>query len=224
MGGWEYPVHYMRGGTSTGLVLWEPFVPAAEPVREELLRHLLGTPQAGTLVGNRQLTGLGRGPATSNKVFLVRREEAAGELRLVSTLAQLASDHARIDWGVNCGNMSAALPLWALDTGLLPMPAVGDVELAIRNTNTGVLTTARLPRDADGTLVLTEIPGVPGAFPRVDLFLHQPVGAKTGRLLPTGAAEDRVEGCRVSCVDVAVPMVIIEAADLGKTAHEPIRA
>jgi len=41
LGVWEYPVHYMRGGTSTGLVLWEPFVPAAEPVREELLRHLL---------------------------------------------------------------------------------------------------------------------------------------------------------------------------------------
>jgi 2-methylaconitate cis-trans-isomerase PrpF len=70
---------------------------------------------------------------------------------------------------------------------------------------------------------MAEIPGVDGAFPSVDLFLHDPVGAKTGQLLPTGAAEDQVAGHRVSCVDVAVPMVIAEAAAFGKTAHEPVR-
>ncbi|KTT14508.1 PrpF protein, partial [Pseudomonas oryzihabitans] len=49
-----------------------------------------------------------------------------------------------------------------------------------------------------------------------------PVGSKTGALLPTGAVVDEIEGVAVSCVDVAVPMVIIAAASLGKTAHEPI--
>jgi 4-oxalomesaconate tautomerase len=56
----------------------------------------------------------------------------------------------------------------------------------------------------------------------VDLFLANPVGAKTGRLLPTGNAVDSVAGYAVSCVDVAVPMVIARAADFGKTAHEKI--
>ena len=63
-----------------------------------------------------------------------------------------------------------------------------------------------------------------GAFPGVDLFLANPVGAKTGRLLPTGRAVDEVAGYAVSCVDVAVPMVIACAADFGKTAHEKIEA
>ena len=61
-----------------------------------------------------------------------------------------------------------------------------------------------------------------GAFPGVDLFLANPVGAKTGRLLPTGRPVDDVAGYAVSCVDVAVPMVIARAADFGKTAHETI--
>jgi len=211
----EFPVHHMRGGTSTGLVLWTPFVPADTALREELLRHLMGVPQTGQYKGNRQITGLGRGPATSNKVFLADIEHVPDGPQLVSTLAQLTSDHADIDWRVNCGNMSAALPLWAIDAGL----AQGG-ELKIRNTNTGIVTTARMKRQADGHYEMAEIPGVDGAYPAVDLFLHRPVGAKTGKLLPTGRAQDDIAGHRVSCVDVAVPMVIVDAAGFGKTGHE----
>ncbi|MEG1115770.1 MAG: PrpF domain-containing protein, partial [Janthinobacterium sp.] len=101
----EFPVHHMRGGTSTGLVLHASSVPADLALREELLRHLMGTPQSGPLPGNRQLTGLGRGAPTSNKVFLVDVERHEGQPRLVSTLAQLAGGHGDIDWSVNCGNM-----------------------------------------------------------------------------------------------------------------------
>ncbi|MDE2082147.1 MAG: PrpF protein [Burkholderiales bacterium] len=221
----EFPVHHVRGGTSTGLVLAERLAPAATALREELLRHLLGTPLQGRHPGNRQITGLGRGTATSNKVFFVDAEPGDGAPRLVSTLAQGAAEHGDIDWSVNCGNLSAALPLWALDVGLaLREDGDGTQAIDIRNTNTGVLTTARVRRHADGRFTDTEIPGVDGAFPAVDLFLHDPVGAKTGRLLPTGQALDVVGGHRVSCVDVAVPMVIADAAGFGKTAHEPIAA
>lgn len=218
----EFAVHYMRGGTSTGVVIWEPLLPRDEHLRNELLRHLMGVPLSDRQPGNRQITGLGRGPATSNKVFLVRVEDAAGEPRLVSTLAQLASDHGEIDWSVNCGNMSSALPLWAIDTGLIEAPATGVFEIAINNTNTGVITTARMSRDQHGRFVNAEIPGVSGAFPSVDLFLHSPVGNKTGALLPTGSALDAIAGHQVSCVDVAVPMVIADAQSFGKTGHEPV--
>lgn len=219
---WEFPVHHMRGGTSTGLVIWEPAAPADDELREELLRHLMGVPLEGERPGNKQTTGLGRGPATSNKVFFARMEQADAGARLVSTLAQLAADHGRIDWSVNCGNMSSALQLWALDSELVEHIATGAHELAIRNTNTGVLTTSRMVLQADGAFAPAEIPGVMGRHPAVDLFLHQPAGAKTGALLPTGNAVDTIAGVRVSCVDVAVPMVIVRAADLGKTGHESV--
>ncbi|MCI8211181.1 PrpF protein [Pseudomonas sp. S25] len=218
----ELPVHYMRGGTSTGVVIWEPLLPRDEELRAEVLRHLMGVPLSGDQPGNRQITGLGRGPATSNKVFLARIEETSAGPQIISTLAQLASDHSAIDWSVNCGNMSSALPLWALDTGLIPAPASGTFEVPIKNTNTGVVTLARMYRDEQGRFINAEIPGVHGAFPSVDLFLQSPVGNKTGAFLPTGNVLDRVAGHDVSCVDVAVPMVIADAAGFGKTGHEPI--
>lgn len=222
----EFPVHHMRGGTSTGLVLWDRAAPADLTLREELLRHLMGVPLEGRIPGHRQVTGLGRGPATSNKVFFADVESTPAGPRLVSTLAQLAGNHSGIDWSVNCGNMSAALPLWALDTGLMgsDLPATGPVSIEIRNVNTGVISTARMTRELNGSFVMVEIPGVDGAFPGVDLFLKDPVGAKTGLLLPTGAPSNVIDGHTVSCVDVAVPMVIADAAEFGKTAHEPAQA
>ncbi|WP_244216223.1 PrpF domain-containing protein [Phytopseudomonas daroniae] len=218
----EFPVHHVRGGTSTGLVLWEPFAPADPALREELLRHLMGVPLSGSQPGNRQITGLGRGAPTSNKVFFVDWESASDGERLVSTLAQLAGDHAAVDWSVNCGNLSSALPLWALDVGLVTTAPGEARDIGIRNSNTGVLSTGRIGRAADGALVTAAIPGVDGEFPSVDLFLHDPVGAKTGQLLPTGQVVERIDGRAVSCVDVAVPMVIALASDFGKTAHEPL--
>jgi 4-oxalomesaconate tautomerase len=220
---WEFPVHHMRGGTSTGLVIWEPIAPADPALREELLRHLMGVPLEGEVPGNRQTTGLGRGPATSNKVFFADLERADDGPRLVSTLAQLAADHGRIDWSVNCGNMSSALQLWAIDTGLAPYGPAGTHTIDIRNTNTGVLTTSRMVVAPDGGFADAEIPGVMGRHPAVDLFLHHPAGARTGALLPTGQPVDVIDGVAVSCVDVAVPMVIARAADFGKHAHESVR-
>src|SRR5258706_4779479 len=213
----ELPVYHMRGGTSTGIVLWHEHLPADLTLREEAIRWIMGVPPAGDVKGNKQTTGLGRGPSTSNKVFIVDRSPNAGA-DITSTLAQLASDKSAIDWSVNCGNMSAALTMYALDTGIF-RASPGTTVMRIFNTNTRVITDATV-KTPDGTPYIpadTEIPGVMGKFPGVELSLRNPVDAKTGKLLPTGNAIDSFAGVAASCVDVAVPMVIVSAADLGKT-------
>jgi 4-oxalomesaconate tautomerase len=218
----EFPVHHVRGGTSTGLVIWDRIAPAEIALREELLRHLMGLPLIGTRPGNKQITGLGRIVPTGNKVFFAELESSSdGQPLLISTLAQLASDKSAIDWSVNCGNMSAALPVWALDTGLVQRDGDGIFELDIRNTNTGVTAASRMVF-GEGLPENATIPGVDGTWPGVDLFLNEPVGAKTGKLLPTGNAVDQIEGLDVSCVDVAVPMVIARASDFGRDVHDRI--
>jgi hypothetical protein len=163
---------------------------------------------------------------TSNKVFFARIERSeAAQPKIVSTLAQLAADTSEIDWSVNCGNMSAALPLWALERGIWqPDASSRSFEIEIFNSNTRSTMVARMTLSDEGTWTTAEIDGVDGAFPAVDLFLANPVGAKTGRLLPTSNAIDAFDGVEASCVDVAVPMVILRAADLEKTATEPIEA
>ena len=219
----EFPLLHVRGGTSTGLVISERWAPEQLELREELLRHLMGLPLEGARPGNKQITGLGRIVPTGNKVFFARMEEAGRGRRIVSTFAQLAADKASVDWSVNCGNMTAALPLWALETGNADAGNSDTFEIDIFNTNTNVAAGARMRRNSDGTFIAAEIPGVDGSFPAVDLFLANPVGAKTGQLLPTGRAVDEIAGYRVSCVDVAVPMVIARAADFGKTGHDTAR-
>jgi 2-methylaconitate cis-trans-isomerase PrpF len=222
-GVWEFPVLHVRGGTSTGLIIWDRVAPQQLELREELLRHLMGLPLQGSVPDTRQITGLGRGHPTSNKVFFADLKlNAAGAPQIVSTLAQLAAGKSQIDWSVNCGNMSAALPFWAIDQHFLPRELNGNCEVEIFNTNTKTTMIARVGLAGDG-FTFAQIPGVNGAFPEVDLFLTNPVGAKTGKALPTGSAADRFGDFLVSCVDVAVPMVIARASDFGKTGTEPIR-
>lgn len=217
-----FPVSYMRGGTSTGVVLWGPHLAPFGEWREEVIRKIMGVPDNGELKGNKQITGLGRGPATSNKVFIVEPGDGV-QADFNSTLAQLAAEKSAIDWSVNCGNMSAAIPLFLINNGLLP---AGDptTEVRVFNTNTSVITDCRA-RTPGGQAVIpadTEIPGVVGAFPGVELSLREPVGAKTGQLLPTGRVRDVFDGVEVSCVDVAVPMVILRADALGLRGNESV--
>jgi 2-methylaconitate cis-trans-isomerase PrpF len=213
----------VRGGTSTGLIIWDRAAPQQLELREELLRHLMGLPLQGSIQDSKQITGLGRGYPTSNKVFFAEMAStASGRPQIVSTLAQLAPGKSEIDWSVNCGNMSAALPLWAIDQQFLPMDLNGHGEVDIFNTNTKAAMVARVGL-TDDTFTFAQIPGVNGSFPGVDLFLADPVGAKTGQLLPTGSPADSFGPFEVSCVDVAVPMVIARASEFGKTGTEPVK-
>ena len=216
----EIPVWHARGGTSTGIVLLAEQLPGSTALREEVIRNVMGVPLSGEEPGNRQITGLGRGITTSNKVFVLDTSERPG-FDLESTLAQLAAGKAAIDWSVNCGNMSASLPLVAFEAGLA-VPRAGRNTLKIYNTNTGIAADAVIempdpgaPLDPD-----TEMPGVMGRWPGVALSLVDPVGSKTGKLFPTGARRETILGVEVSCLDFAMPMVIARAEDLGCRADE----
>lgn len=218
----HFPVSYMRGGTSTGVILWGPYLAPLADFKEEIIRKIMGVPDEGELKGNKQITGLGRGPATSNKVFILEPGDGVNA-DFNSTLAQLAAEKSAIDWSVNCGNMSAAIPMFLLEHGLL-QPSAPTTSVRIFNTNTGVVTDCRVstPEGRPAIPADTEIPGVYGTFPGVELSLRDPVGAKTQKLLPTGHVRDTFDGVAVSCVDVAVPMVILRADAVGLQGNESV--
>ena len=46
------------------------------------------------------------------------------------------------------------------------------------------------------------------------------IGSKTGSLFPTGTTIDTIDGIDVTCIDVAVPMVIARSTDLGISGYE----
>ena len=66
----------------------------------------------------------------------------------------------------------------------------------------------------------TSIDGVPGTAAPVELQFMDIVGGSTGSMLPTGRSVDEIDGFRVTCMDVAMPIVIGRAEDFGLTGYE----
>ena len=65
------------------------------------------------------------------------------------------------------------------------------------------------------------IDGVPGTGAPVVLSFSDVVGSKCGAMFPTGAVQEEIDGVAVSCVDVAMPMVMMRAGDLGLSGYDP---
>jgi 2-methylaconitate cis-trans-isomerase PrpF len=143
------------------------------------------------------------------------------------TFAQVSVDEAVVDYSGNCGNMSSAIGPFAVEEGLVARPADGEAVVRVHNTNTAKIIVARFPVQdgalaADGELALD---GVAGTAAPIRLEFVEPGGAKTGRLLPSGAARDVLEvpglgSIAASCVDAANPCVFVAAEAVGKTGSE----
>ncbi|MBE8596168.1 PrpF domain-containing protein [Xenorhabdus sp. BG5] len=210
------PLYYVRGGTSTGIVLLQKHLPEKKELKEEILRHIMGVPLEGKNENNKQLQGLGRETTTSNKAFIIDIDYQAK--KVISTFAQLEKESSTVSWEVNCGNMTSSIPLVIRDLPeeKLLMP---DGKLSIYNTNTNkniVCTMANVSPKYQ----LAHIPGVVGDFPEINVSFADPACSKTKALFPTGNLIDKVNGVPVTCIDVAVPMIIINAESLGVSGYE----
>ena len=64
------------------------------------------------------------------------------------------------------------------------------------------------------------IDGVPGTAAPISLAFSDTAGSTCGALLPTGQVVDTVDGVEVTCIDNGMPVVILDAADLGITGYE----
>jgi 4-oxalomesaconate tautomerase len=61
---------------------------------------------------------------------------------------------------------------------------------------------------------------VPGTAAPVGINFTAAIGSVTKKLLPTGRPLEVIDGIQVSCVDVAMPMILMRAAAFGKTGYE----
>jgi 4-oxalomesaconate tautomerase len=65
------------------------------------------------------------------------------------------------------------------------------------------------------------IDGVPGTAAPISVAFLDAEGSVCGRLLPTGNAVDTVAGIRCTLIDNGMPVVVLKAADVGRTGYEP---
>lgn len=208
------PCVLMRGGTSKGPFFLASDLPADTARRDRLLLEVMGSGHP------LQIDGIGGGNALTSKVAIVDRASRP-DADVDYLFAQVKVEQRVVDTSPNCGNMLAAVGPYAIEKGLVAARHPR-TEVRIHNVNTGkiILATVETP---GGQVVYrgdTRIAGAPGSAAPVRLSFLDAAGARTGRLLPTGNAQDRIQGVTVSLIDCAMPMVLMRATDLGLRGNE----
>ncbi len=208
----------MRGGTSRGAYFNAANLPSD---RETLADVLIAVMGAGHPLN---INGIGGGNAVTTKVAILS-PSARDDADIDYLFAQVAVDKKQVDFAPTCGNILSGVGAAALEMGLTK--ASGDkTPVRIFSVNTGALIEAIIdtPNDISGGIVNYDgdvtISGVPDAAAAVILNFMDVVGSKTGAFFPTGVPRQVIDGYDVTCIDVAMPMVLGRAEDFGISGYE----
>ncbi|AJQ92750.1 4-oxalomesaconate tautomerase [Gynuella sunshinyii] len=208
------PCTMMRGGTSRGPYFLATDLPADWATQEQVLLAAMGSPN------RQQIDGIGGGTSLTSKAAILSRSSHP-EADVDYLFAQVSIDKLYVDIAPSCGNILAGVGPFAIDAGLVK-PVDDETVVRVRNVNTDKLIEVRV-KTPNGQVEYegdTRIDGVEGTAAPVLLNFLDVAGSKTGSLLPTGNVLDLIEGVPVTCIDAAVPMVLIAAHSLGKTGAE----
>jgi len=208
------PCVLMRAGTSRGPFFLREWLPTDDRERDEALIGAIG---ASDLL---QVDGVGGGSTLTSKVAIVSESSQPG-CDVDYLFAQVGVGQKSVDTRPNCGNMLSGVGPFAIEQGLVPARD-GETTVRVFNVNTRsridvkVLTPARRVT-YDGE---TGIDGVAGTAAPIRLDFLDAWGAVTGSLFPTGRRIDTIEGVQVTCIDAAMPLVIVQARALGLSGRE----
>ena len=213
------PFVLMRGGTSKGVFLNAADVPVEREPLTAMLLDLFGSPD------RRQIDGLGGADKLTSKAAIIGPPIRAGT-DLTYLFGQVGTVRAEVDYNLNCGNLTAAVGVYAIQNEMVPI-VEGRTVVRVHNLNTDRVIGVTVP--VQGGVPVSHgdfaMGGVPGTGAPIDLDFSQATGAITGRLFPTGRLSDRfdVEGLgeiEASVVDGANLVVYVHHDALGMTGFE----
>ncbi|PJG84507.1 4-oxalomesaconate tautomerase [Conservatibacter flavescens] len=215
------PCMLMRGGTSKGPFFTFQDLPEDIETRDKVLLALMGSPD------KRQIDGIGGATPLTSKAGIVRKSHKPG-IELEFLFVQLQPDSTSVNTNVNCGNMLAAVVPFALERGLITAQHP-TTTARVLTLNTGVIAdiTVQTPNGEihyDGD---TKIDGVPHSHAPIQIRFLDTEGSTCGQLFPTGNTYDefdipKIGKLNVTCIDNGMPMVLISAQDLNRTAYESV--
>lgn len=214
----KIPCLLMRGGTSKAACFLREDLPASRELRDAVLLSVMGSPDA------RQIDGIGGADPLTSKVAIVQRSTRP-DCDVDYLFAQVKVDQPFVDYGQNCGNILAAVGAFAIERGLVAASSpFTQVRVFMENTARTVVLT--VPCDADGVLYQGEvrIDGVPGSAAGIELFFPSLLDAQTDRTFPTGQMRETLLDIEATCIDNGMPVVLLRAADLGLSGHEPTQS
>lgn len=208
------PYFFMRGGSSRGPYFNQADLPQDKEALADILVKIIGSGHP------LNIDGIGGGNAVTTKVAILSASDDPWA-DVDYFFAQVSVEDRLVDFKPTCGNILAGVGPAAIEMGLIT-PQNDITSIKVRSVNTGaqIVTNLQTP---DGTLTYAgnhAIDGVPGTAAPVELHFVGVAGSSTGTFLPTGNLQDEIDGIHVTCMDVAMPMVMARASDFGLTGQE----
>lgn len=227
----KIPATYMRGGTSKGTFFSLNDLPKraqqAGDYRDQLLLRVVGSPDPYA----KHTDGMGGATSSTSKVVIVSESTQAGH-HVNYLFGQVAIDKAFVDWSGNCGNLSAAVGSFAIESGLVPadiLPENGIFEVKIWQQNISKTIIAHVPI-SNGCVQETgdfELDGVtfPAAEVKIDFIDPADSDDDSSGVLCTGKVVDKLEVPSIgtfdaSFINAGIPTIFLRAQDLAYTGCE----
>lgn len=175
----------------------------------------------------KQIDGMGGTVSSNNKIVIIWKSEEP-DVDIEYLVGQVIVGKEQVDYKSNCGNMTAAVPAFAVEEGMVDITEpVTTVRMLNKNTDKYINVdvpidpeTHTFAQDGD-----CEIAGVDGTAAELKVDFLNPAGAKTGKLLPTGNVIDVLDipgfgKLEATIIDVSNPIVLVRAEDIGMKGTE----
>ena len=228
----KIPATYMRGGTSKGVFFRLEDLPDAArvpgPARDALLMRVIGSPDPY----GKHTDGMGGATSSTSKCVIISKSSQPGH-DVDYLYGQVSIDTAFVDWSGNCGNLSTAVGPFAIANGFLDparLPENGTFAVRVWQANIGKTIVVHVPV-SNGEVQETgnfELDGV--TFPAAEIVLEfmdpsDDSDDDGGAMFPTGNLVDDLEVpgvgiLKATMIDVGIPTVFINAADIGYAGTE----
>lgn len=208
------PFFFMRGGTSRGPYFNRADLPED---RESLAKVLVAAVGSGHPLN---IDGIGGGNAVTTKVAMLSKSKMDWA-DIDYFFAQVSVEDGTVDFVPTCGNILCGVGPAAIEMGLIEVTGA-ETEVKIHAVNSGARVISTVRTSAEGVQYEGDamIDGVPGTAAPIRMQFMDTIGGATGAFLPTGNLRDKFDGIEVTCMDVAMPMVIARAESFGLTGYE----
>jgi len=212
----------MRGGTSKAVFFHENELPSDRKLREKMVLDLFGNPDIG------EIDGLCGADGSTSKLSILSRDNGT-EADVEYDFGQVMFDEPLVSYGLNCGNISAAVGPFAVDEGLVEA-AEPVRSVRVFDTNTQKVLNVHTPV-RDGRAVVSgdyHIDGIPGTGARIGVAMTHCGGTRGKGFLFNGSAKATIDVVNVgkiewSLVDLANPTVFVKAEAVGSKGTEKVK-
>jgi probable AcnD-accessory protein PrpF len=224
----KIPATYMRGGTSKGVFFNLKDLPESAQVagdaRDALLLRVIGSPDPYS----KQTDGMGGATSSTSKTVILSKSTQPDH-DVDYLFGQVAIDKPFVDWSGNCGNLSAAVGSFAINSGLVDadrIPENGVATVRIWQANISKTIIAEVPV-TNGEVQETgdfELDGVTFPAAEIPVSFMNP-SAEGESMFPTGNLVDDVEvpgvgTFKATMITAGIPTIFVNAQDIGYNGTE----